>query len=248
MKYLYQTEKLSLGASLSILSTHSLKQALKNIIKDVIIYLVLCSAVFSMLIAISQYSGFSNTVGFLKFKQDYIHIGIWKVAFYIHVFSAIIALLAGFTQFSVYILKEHKKLHRFIGRAYVINILFINFPAGMIMAFYANGHIPSKIAFIILDVLWFWFTYKAVVAIKRKDIKSHREFMIRSYALTFSAITLRTWKIILSNSSDLDPETIYMIDAWLGFVPNLLLAEWIIRKKIYKVKLTVKPSGIKNKK
>ena len=28
--------------------------------------------------------------------------------------------------------------------------MLINFPAGMIMAFYANGHLPSKIAFIIL--------------------------------------------------------------------------------------------------
>jgi uncharacterized membrane protein YozB (DUF420 family) len=100
----------------------------------------------------------------------------------------------------------------------------------MIMAFYANGHLPSKIAFIILDSLWFAFTYKAVVAIKAKDIKQHKRFMIRSYALTFSAITLRTWKIILSHSFTIDPLTLYMIDAWMGFVPNLLFAEWLIRR------------------
>ena len=55
--------------------------------------------------------------------------------------------------------------------------------------------------------------------------------MTRSYALTLSALTLRTWKIILSNCTDLPPETIYMMDAWLGFAPNLLLAEWLIARR-----------------
>ena len=54
--------------------------------------------------------------------------------------------------------------------------------------------------------------------------------MIRSYALSFSAITLRTWKIILSHSFQVDPASLYMIDAWMGFVPNLLFAEWLIRR------------------
>jgi uncharacterized membrane protein len=173
---------------------------------------------------------FETDVGFLRFKQDYLDNKIWKVAFYIHVFSCVLTLCAGFTQFSNYILKYHRPLHRLFGRLYAYNILLINFPAGMIMAVYANGHLPTKIAFIILDTLWFLFTYKAIVAIKAKDIKKHKRFMIRSYALTCSAITLRLWKIVLINSFDIDAQTIYMIDAWLGFVPNLLFAEWLIRK------------------
>jgi len=106
------------------------------------------------------------------------------------------------------------------------------------MAYYANGGLPSKIAFTLLDTLWFWFTLKAFLLARKGNIKAHREFMIRSFALTFSAITLRTWKIILTNTTDLSPDTIYMIDGWLGFVPNLLLAEWIIRRK-RKNKLTI---------
>ena len=54
--------------------------------------------------------------------------------------------------------------------------------------------------------------------------------MMRSYALTFSAITLRTWHWILSYSFVIDPAQLYMIDAWLGFVPNLLLVELMIRR------------------
>lgn len=183
-----------------------------------------------MLLTVAQYASFKTDVGFLNFKQDYLNIKIWKLAFYTHVFSSVLCLCAGFTQFSTYVLRYHKKLHRFIGKMYAYNIMLINFPAGMIMAFYANGHLPTKIAFIILDSLWFLFTYKAVIAIKAKDIKAHKRFMIRSYALTCSAITLRMWKLILSHSFNIDPQVLYMIDAWMGFVPNLLFAEWLISK------------------
>ena len=208
-----------------------MRTIIKDISKDVLIYFALCAATFAMLLTIAQYGSFRTDVGFLQFKQEYIHIGIWRAAFYTHVFSSLLTLCAGFTQFSNYVLKHHKKLHRLIGRIYAYDILLINVPAGMIMAVYANGGIPSKIAFIILDCLWFLFTYKAVAAIKVRDIKKHKRFMIRSYALTFSAITLRTWKIILSHSFNIDPVTLYMIDAWMGFVPNLLFAEWLIRRK-----------------
>ena len=184
-----------------------------------------------MLLAVAQYFSFNDHVGFLQFKQEYLHIGIWKAAFYVHVFSAIIALFAGFTQFSPNVLKKHKKLHRTIGKIYAVDILLVNFPAGMIIAVYANGLLPTKMAFVILDILWVAFTYIAVMAARQKKFKIHREFMIRSYALTFSAVTLRLWKIILSHNFHFDPLTVYMMDAWLGFVPNLLFAEWLIRNK-----------------
>jgi uncharacterized membrane protein len=203
---------------------------LKNISKNIFIYFLLCAAVFGMLLTAAQYSSFKTDVGFLKFKQDYLDIKIWRIAFYTHVFSSVLCLCAGFTQFSTYVLQQHKKLHRFVGKMYAYNIVLINFPAGMIMAFYANGELPSKIAFIILDSLWLLFTCKAVMAIKAKDIKAHRRFMIRSYALTCSAITLRMWKLIFSHSFNIDSNILYMIDAWMGFVPNLIFAEWLIIK------------------
>jgi uncharacterized membrane protein len=180
---------------------------------------------------VAEYSSFQTDTGFLRFKQDYLSDKAWLTAFYVHVFTAVLCLLAGFTQFSKLILKQNKKMHRMMGRFYAYNILFINFPAGMIMAFYANGHLPSKLAFIILDCLWFLFTVKAVLFARQKNFTAHREYMIRSYALTLSAIALRSWKIVLVNLTALDVQTIYMIDAWLGFVPNLLLAEWLIRKR-----------------
>jgi len=201
-----------------------------SILRLFIAYLILSMGTFFMLTMIIDYSSLRTDIHFLRFKQDYLHITWWRTAFYVHVFASIFALAAGFTQFSKYMLKNHKQLHRTFGKLYVVNILFINFPAGMILAVYANGLLPGKAAFIILDCLWFYFTYRAYTAIRKGKVREHREFMIRSFALTFSAITLRTWKIILSDTFHLDPLTLYMIDAWMGFVPNLLFAEWLIRR------------------
>jgi hypothetical protein len=209
----------------------SLRQLVLNTTRDILIYLLLTAATFLMLRTIAGHVTLEPNVGFLQFKQNYVHNPVWRTAFYIHVFTGVLTLLAGFTQFSGFILREHRSLHRAMGKFYVAMVLLINFPAGMLMAFYANGFWPTKLAFIILDSLWFWFTLKAYLEIRKGNIKTHKQFMIRSYALTFSAITLRTWKMVLSGLFVINPDTLYMIDAWLGFVPNWLFAEWVIRRK-----------------
>jgi uncharacterized membrane protein len=194
-------------------------------------YIALNVGTLLLLNLIAQYTTFDLHVGFLQVKQDYINIRIWRIAFYVHVFSSILTLLAGFSQFSAEILREHRRIHKMIGKIYVWDVLLINFPAAMIMAIYANGHFPSKVAFLTLDCLWFWFTLKALIEVRKGNISLHRDFMTRSYALTFSAVTLRTWRLLFTSFSNLDPDTIYMIDAWMGFVPNLLLAEYLINRR-----------------
>src|SRR5579871_2926663 len=132
-----------------------------HILRSFLAYFILCIATFLMLRIIFDYSAFQPTTRFLRYKQDYIHDPIWRTAFYIHVFTSILVLMAGFSQFSSDFLEKHRKWHRLIGRAYAIIILGINFPAGMILAVNANGLLPSRIAFILLDCLWFGFTAKA---------------------------------------------------------------------------------------
>lgn len=180
------------------------------------------------------YIPINDDAAFLQLKQDYIHISSWKFAFFVHVFSSILVLLAGFTQFSKRFLKSKPLWHRRLGYFYVINILIVTGPASLLMSFYANGGISSRIGFILLAILWMFFTAIALYkAIKRKFI-SHQAFMIRSFALTLSAISLRIWKVLLANFTEIPPMDRYRIIAWLGWGLNLLIAEYIIlqiRKK-----------------
>lgn len=215
----------------------------KYIARNVAVYLLLSLATYLMLLGIVRYYPLRDDIGFLQFKKEYLDNLPWKIAFYTHVFTIIFALLAGFTQFSTTILAKYKWLHRLTGKIYVYDI-FLNFPVAFVMGIYANGLLPTKIAFILLDCLWFWFTYKAVAEIRKDHVAEHKEYMIRSYALTLSAVSLRFWKIVILSFVQVDPLPLYMINAWLGFVPNLLFAEWLIRKR--RRKLALKTHIIKN--
>lgn len=207
-----------------------MKKNLIYIVQIFIIYTSLSLATYLMLLTIINYGQFDDRVQFLAFKQDYIDNKIWKTAFYTHVFSAFIALLSGFTQFSSDILVNFKTWHRRLGMIYVGTILLINFPTGMILALFANGGLSARIAFVILDCLWFLFTFLSYKKAIQRNFKSHQEYMIRSYALTLSAITFRIWKIILVTQLSMPPAVFYTLAPWLGFIPNLLIAEWIIHR------------------
>ncbi|HWK03764.1 MAG TPA: hypothetical protein VNS58_09035 [Puia sp.] len=124
-----------------------------NFLQSFLVYLVLCVATFLMLRMVVDYTAFRDNVDFLRFKQAYVRYNWWKVAFYVHVFSTVGVLLAGFTQFSHQVLNEHRALHRTLGRIHAYNILLVNFPAGMVLAVCANGLLPGRIAFVLLDCL-----------------------------------------------------------------------------------------------
>jgi hypothetical protein len=204
-----------------------LTAANKNIFK---ISLLTALAFFSflMLRIIYVYIPMQTDVAFLQLKQSYIHITEWRAAFFVHVFSSLFVLLAGFTQFSKWLLLNRPRLHRVIGYSYVINVLMITGPAGLLMSFYANGGISSRIAFVMLSVLWILFTGIALYKAVKRKFKAHRIYMIRSYALTLSAVTLRIWKVLLAYFTGLPPMDRYRIIAWLGWTLNLLVAELII--------------------
>ncbi len=177
------------------------------------------------------YLSLDTDVKFLKIKQWLIHNPYWKVAFFTHVFSSIFLLLAGFTQFYDPI-RKFSTVHRMVGKMYIIIIVFLSGPAGFIMALYANGGIPSQVAFSILCILWIFFTAKAWIEIRKGNYINHGNYMLRSYALTISALTLRAWKFIIVMIFHPHPMDGYMIVAWLGWVPNLLIAEWLIKRRL----------------
>lgn len=180
------------------------------------------------------YLGFDYKVDFLLTKQKIIHIKHWRYSFNVHILFSIFSLAAGLTQFSNYILEKYKKLHRYVGYAYVIDVLLLAGPSGLIMGFYANGTSWAKCSFIILAIIWIIFTAISYKKAIDKDFVAHRKWMIRSYALTLSAITLRLLAMILPNWFRMEAFAEYTLIAWLSWTINLGIAELVIfsgRKK-----------------
>ena len=169
-----------------------------------------------------QYFPLKTNVGFIRTKQRFFDNPVWKYFFFTHIYVSVFSLIAGLTQFSKTIQNRYKKLHR---------ILFLAAPSGFIISLYANGGWVAQSSFAILSVIWWVTTYLAVKEARNRNWKKHELWMIRSYALTLSAVTLRGWKVILVPLTEASPMELYRIVAWLSWTLNLCVAEIIIYLK-----------------
>jgi uncharacterized membrane protein len=182
-----------------------------------------------MLLITLQYIPLRLDAAFLLVKEQAIALKHYQWAFFSHVYTSIFVLLAGILQFSSYLRRAFPRFHKTLGKLYVFLILFVAAPAGFVMALYANGGLSSQLSFTLQAILWFFFTYRAFQYARNKAWHQHRVFMLRSFALTLSAISLRLFKWIIVSTIALPPMDTYRIVAWLGWLVNLAVVElWII--------------------
>jgi len=170
-------------------------------------------------------------VAFLNLKSDEIQFLYYKIAFFTHVYTSWAVILIGFFQFWKLIRFRYPNLHRLFGKLYIFIILIFSAPSGLVMSFVANGGIWAQISFVVLSILWIFFTYKSYQFARSKNWKKHEEYILRSYALTLSAVSLRLFKMIIANVFDLPPMDTYRFVAWLGWIFNLCIVELYIRRK-----------------
>jgi uncharacterized membrane protein len=211
-----------------------------NFILKTITVLAFLFFAFLMLQITWQYIPAKKEVAFLRIKQDVTGLWYYNLAFFTHVYSSIFVLFFGFIQFSTWIRKQFPFIHKWLGRLYVIIILFLAGPSGLLMGYYGNGGWIAQVAFCLLAVLWILFTFQGFAAIKKGAIGNHEKWMYRSYALTLSAISLRLWKWAIVYFFQPKPMDVYCMVAWLGWVGNLVIAEVLllifVKHKIHKHK------------
>ena len=155
----------------------------------------------------------------------------WYSMLFTHITTSIVALVIGPFTLSAKFRERNINRHRIVGRIYMVGILLGGI-SGLYLSFYATGGLVAKLGFGLLSVLWLTSAYQALHRVKNKKIKDHRNWMIRNYALTFAAVTLRIWLplfIVLFGIEQF--ELSYAIIAWLAWVPNVIVAELFIRKR-----------------
>lgn len=168
--------------------------------------------------------------GLLSTKtESVLHNKIWNTAFYLHISFGGLSLLTGWSQFSKKLRNKNLSLHRWLGKLYVISAL-MGGSAGLYLAFYATGGMVSTLGFAGLATAWLSSTLIAFGYIRQLKIELHQQWMIRSYALAFAAVTLRLWLPSFQIFTTMDFISSYKIIAWLCWVPNLAVSEWIIRR------------------
>lgn len=151
------------------------------------------------------------------------------VSAFVHFMSGAIALVAGAFQLNTRLRTRFIEAHRWLGRLYLLAVV-IGGVAALALALQSFGGLIAHVGFGLLAACWMGSTLNAYRHIRQGNLSTHRNWMIRSYALTLAAVTLRIY-LPSSQLAGIPMTVAYPVIAWLCWVPNLLIAEWFVRSR-----------------
>jgi hypothetical protein len=117
-----------------------------------------------------------------------------------HTLCGSIALVTGPLQFSSRLRRRYLKFHRLLGRSYVFCV-FVGAFTGIALAAGRPG-LPGTSA---QAAAWIVCTSAAFITARNRQIHQHREWMVRSYAVTFTFVSSRVlnlWPLYWSHLGD----------------------------------------------
>ena len=143
-----------------------------------------------------------------------------------HIAGSGLALIVGPLQFWSGLRRRSMLVHRWSGRLYVVGVII-----GGAAAFYLASHAGQGATFGIslgaLGVAWWTTTGMAYVAIRLGHVTQHKDWVLRSYVVTFTFVTTRTLADLgILPSLGRDP---FATLVWLSWSMCLLATEVILQ-------------------
>lgn len=145
----------------------------------------------------------------------------------IHIAGSVVALALGSLQFVPALRRGAIPPHRWTGRVYVLGCL-IGGGAGLVLAPGSSAGPIASTGFGLLAVIWIAVNLLGWRAAMQGRFAEHRRWMIRSWALTLAAVTLRLY-LPLIMVLELPFLPWYRAISFLAWVPNLVAAELWLR-------------------
>jgi uncharacterized membrane protein len=155
-----------------------------------------------------------------------------RVGLVMHLSGGILALVTGLVQIWLGLSHRTSGVHRVLGKVYVTSILVASM-GGFYLAFTIPGPPAYRTGLIFLNVAWLVTTGTALYAIGTRRIQQHREWMLRSYIVTFAFVTYRLGEKLVRQWVTVpdvpDADDIAVMMAWACWAVPLLLAEPLIQ-------------------
>lgn len=174
-----------------------------------------------------------------QIRPPFLHgrIGLMALAVVFHFAGGGLALVLGAFQLNTALRSRRLPLHRVMGRVYVVSVI-VGGVSGFRMAIASQGGTVAHVGFGLLAVVWLFTTIRGFLRIRAGDDVDHRAWMIRSYSLTFAAVTLRIY-LPLSLVAGVPFEVAYPAIAWLCWVPNLVVAQRLLGRQSARLPIAV---------
>lgn len=149
-----------------------------------------------------------------------------------HLSGGALAISVGLVQIWLGLTHRVSALHRMLGKVYAVAVL-IGSLGGFYLALTIPGHLPYSAGLFMLCVAWVLTTSMALYAVRTRRIEQHREWMLRSYTVTFAFVTYRLASTWLSRwihvPEDPVADNLDTLLAWACWAVPLLFAEPLIQ-------------------
>ena len=138
----------------------------------------------------------TENFGLLQGKEEAIRSSsVWLLAFYMHIVFGGLALLVGWVQFFTRL----RRFHKWVGISYFVFVLLGGLSGAYLALFASTGTVAAS-GFFGLALAWVGSTALTYSYMRAGRYDLHEKAAIFSYALCFSAVTLRIWLPLLKCS------------------------------------------------
>jgi uncharacterized membrane protein len=149
----------------------------------------------------------------------------------VHIIPGLLFVVLGPPQFVRGLRARRPKLHRWTGRLLLASGMTIGITALVMSPQMAIGGVNETAATMLFALLFLYSLGRAFVAIRRREIAVHREWMIRGFAIGLAVAFVRPIAGLFfatSRISHLTPREFFGTAFWLGFTIQTMAAEvWI---------------------
>ena len=161
---------------------------------------------------------------------DYFWPHRWRLI--MHICGGIVALICGTLQMWTGLRRRAMRFHRWTGRVYLGGVA-VGITGAFLMTVYTTPH-SFGVALMGLATAWGLTTAIAYAAILKGQVQMHREWMTRSYLVTFAFVTFR---VLVDNLPGLtarfgsSPDDTLTNTTWICWVVPLAVYEVILQSK-----------------
>ncbi len=183
------------------------------------------SAILSVTIALVSYRYFVPAIPVPPLLASNLMARPWL---WIHAGFGATALITGPWQFMPRVRARWPRVHRNLGKVYIASCL-IGGVAGLMLAMGSSAGPIARAGFGMLALTWIPINANGWRLAMAGRYVEHREWMIRSFAITFGAVLLRAY-LPAAQAMGIEFLPAYRAISWLSWVPNLIVAELYLRR------------------
>lgn len=158
---------------------------------------------------------------------------------YLHIVPGAVYLLGAPLQLSRRFRTRHYGVHRRLGRVLLTCALVAGLFSLLFGVPHAWGGAPEAAAAVVFGCWFLTCLVLAFRAIRRNDVRQHRRWMIRAFAVGIGVGTIRIWvglfegveQMISGGTTPATPDTMmFGVAFWLAFTMHVALGEWWLRR------------------